>query len=263
MIIFIGQPIGYGAAAGLVAAFLPCTLATLGIAGAAAGLPTVLGVIGTILSFAGVGSILGMAINTDVSANAGSIAAGVEEIKKGKAHQKAANNIAPQNNAKPNHKYFNWKVAAVTVTLGLALGALFAFTPTMAAVVAGLIGNAGALQVGGSTAAVLANPAIIFASAAVFGMFGSLLAVKNSVVSNRLNNFYTKLLIGKLFDKAPEKTQSLNLEVSRNLPVHEIVTSPTPANDKTAAESPKKISFQQLLTSRKEAEASQVTSPSR
>jgi hypothetical protein len=167
-----------------------------------------------------------------VTSNSASVAAGLEEMEKRHKVERLQDGAVVQETCPvkpddmpmsatiaPKTKLFSWKVAAVTITLFAAFGAILAFTPLAPA--AALFGMHGA--------------AAVIASAAMFGMFGSLLGVKNSLVTNKVNNFYFKLLTEQYFEKSPEKAKEMAPQ-----PVAAMDHAPAPAMEIAPGEIQKK-----------------------
>lgn len=185
---------GFGMIGGALAAFLPYALGAAGIAGASAvGAPTALAIASNAALFGGAAAWLGMSIASDVGANAGSVAAGLEEKEKREAAQQPAKQrTAPAPQEKP--KMFNWKVSLVVGLMFAAFGALIAFNPLTASAVA-------------SMGFAAASPAASIASGTVLGMLGATMGINFPVLSNKISNYYSKLLKGKLFEPAPAQPQ--------------------------------------------------------
>lgn len=194
----------FGGIIGTIGSFLPTILGALGVAGAAsAALPT----LGFIASTAAVCSIIGggigITLNTDVASNAASVSAGLEEMEKRHKVEQLQNGIGVQGTApaKPGDapssatiaagtKIISPRVGIITFSLFAIFGAVASFTPlASAAAMVGLTGMAGTI-----------------ASACMMGMFGSLIGVKNSLLTNKVNNFYFKLITEQYFGPPKEKT---------------------------------------------------------
>ena len=198
----------FGGTIGAVGAFLPVTLGALSVAGASiVALPAIGAVASSAALFAIIGSGLGITLNTDVASNSASVAAGLEEMEKRHKVERLQDATPVQGTAPaqkddlpmtatypPKVQLFNWKVAVATASLFAVFGAVLAFTPLVpAAVMFGLGAH---------------SAAAVISSAAMFGMFGSLLAVKNSLITNKTNNFFFKLITNQYFEKPPEKVLS-------------------------------------------------------
>jgi len=242
----------FGAVIGIVAAFLPYTLGALGVAGATAvAMPALLTVASTAALFAGAAAFIGIALASDVGANAGSIAAGLEEKEKReeakglyKSQEQSPSQEAQKTNDVPNGngapKYFSWKVASITAPLFDAFGALIAANPhpAVSSALAMMTGSVGGL---GGVAAMVA-------SAVVFGMFGACIGAKNAMFSNKISNFYSKLITDKFFVDAPEKAPAV--QPSAEPVLVPAVTQYEPQlqqNGKIYADTAKRFSLQDLL----------------
>jgi len=202
----------YGAIVGAAAAFVPYILGiTLGAAAGAAVIPisaAVTALPASIALFAGITAMVGMAVTTDVVANAASSAVGLEEKERREKIEEILESgtsspaIRHKEKTEPGPPLFSWKIAAVTVPLFAAFGALIAYNPFTAALMfkempmfSGLTGSAA-----------------VAASASVFGMFGTFLGMKSSLFSNVLTNFYYKLVTEELFHKNPQKGTSVQVQ---------------------------------------------------
>ncbi len=176
-----------GAPIGAAAAFIPYAFGAAGIAGAAVvAAPAMGAVITSAAMFAGVAGLMGFAAVGTVGADAGAMAAGLAEKEKleGKTSTEA------QSPAKPE-KLFSWKVAAFTIPIFAAFGAVLALNPITAPAVVAAFGFAG-----GTTAA-------IAASASVLGAFGAVVGFKMSYLTNKVSNFFCDLITEKCFEKKP------------------------------------------------------------
>ena len=216
----------FGGVFGAVGSFLPYVLTTAGIAGAsAAALPA----IGTIASaaalFSIIGSGIGITLNCDVSSNSASVASGLEEMEKRHKVERLQDGAAIQETAPakpddvpmsatiaPKTKLFSWKVAAITVSLFAAFGAVLACTP-LALPAATLFG--------------LHGTAAVIASASMFGMFGSLLGVKNSLITNKTNNFYFKILTEQYFEKPKDVKATSITPIASSVEKLDAILAPT------------------------------------
>jgi hypothetical protein len=203
----------YGIPTGIVAAFMPPLLTALHVAGAAATGPFWPAVAGLLIpgiaTFAGVGSFLGMAIGADVGANAGAVAAGLEEMEKRQravgietapVPSPAAVSEALKNDQLRLPKLFDLRAGLILIPLCAAFGAIIALSP-VASVAVALLG----FKVGGAAA--------IISSAAIFGMLGAGFGFKNSLLTNKLGNFYFRLFSG------PPPKREVESELP-NLPAH-------------------------------------------
>lgn len=227
----------FGAIAGAVAAFIPYALTTLGVAGAAATtLPTFAAIAMTAGTFAGVAAFIGLVIGSDVGANSASVAAGLDELER----RDKAKGIAHAKEKAPDVQYFNWKIAATNSAIFGTFGALLGSTGST------IVTNTLATALGGG-AAVLTGPAATIGAALMFGMFGSVLGVKCSVVSNKISNFYTNINTGKYFENTPAKApaQEIAPAIAEQ---REFETQP----EKTFATSIKRHSLEQLIIEQKE-----------
>lgn len=239
--IFTGATMGgaYGAIIGAALSFMPYILGSLKVAGAVAAGATValpeLAFIGATMALvAGFGAFLGITVATDVGATAGAVSAGLEEQDrrlKGELLQKNAaplgktgqskdpngptNKLEPEQ--KPYVKWFNWKVAPITGLLLAAFGAMIALNPLTAGGVVSTLGVSGI--------------AAVITSAVGLGMFGGLMGFTNSRISNHISNFYTKLLSGKYFDRAPEPVAAAPTQSPAKEPAENFVT----ANERTTS----------------------------
>jgi hypothetical protein len=208
--------VAFGAVAGAIAAFLPCIMGALGIAGAAAvAMPGLAAVAGSAALFAGVGGLMGFAAGGVVGASSGAVAAGLAEKEK-REHQKDGHSVSRQ--APPVRppeiknagipKLFSWKVALFTVPLVAGFGALLALNPATAPGVA-MLGFQGATAATATVAAQPASAAAIAASASMFGMLGAAFAFKFSYLTNVATNFSMKMISGKLLSAEPEKMAAI------------------------------------------------------
>ncbi|MDE3059813.1 MAG: hypothetical protein KGJ06_02250 [Pseudomonadota bacterium] len=192
----------FGGTIGAVAAFLPYVISTLGVAGASIAAASPPGAAAIALSaglFAGISGLMGFAAVATVGADAGAIAAGLAEKEKREVAAQPIIEREPQEKAaEPVPSIFNWKVAAITVPLFAAFGAITALHPATASAVA-------ALGFEGPTLAQPASAAAIAATSSVFGMFGSLIGFKFSYLTNKFSNFYMGIITGKSLSQEPEK----------------------------------------------------------
>lgn len=211
---------GYGLVIGTMAAFLPYAFSAVGLAAAGIAAPALGTVLASAALFAVVTAFIGMAVTTDVSTNAASSAAGMEEKEKREhfqhlqdgtpspEYQKALEEDEKRHIKRP--PFFNWKIPAVTVPLFAAFGALMGVNSFTAATV---VKEAFPALAADATASIIA-------SATMFGMFGTLLGFRNSDISNKLCNFYFKLVTSQLFDKeakaekVPEKNTARSEELA-------------------------------------------------
>jgi|GEM_PF-4565327 len=193
-----------GAAIGAIASFLPFVFGAMSIAGAAAvAVPTLGAVASTAAVFAGVIGLMGTAAMATVGADAASISAGMAEKERrdhsarhgGVATEAVIKDPAPEKMP----KMFNWKIAAVTVPLMAAFGALIALSPLTASTIA-MVGFQGA------TATAPASAAAIAASSTVFAIFGTAFGMRMSYITNKISNFIHKIITGKIFEKEEPQT---------------------------------------------------------
>jgi len=207
-----------GALIGAVAAFIPPLLVAIGVAGTAGVvLPTLATAVASSAAMcAGAGAFVGILMNTDVGSNAASVAAGLEEREKrdkrakiqeacldkdGNALKVAVDHTLADPNINKPAKLFSWKVAAITGALGVVFGVVVALNPVAASVAALLSFKAGTV-------------AGAISSGAVFGMFGSLIGIKNSYITNKVNNFYFKIITEQYFQKGPAQEVAKQPEVA-------------------------------------------------
>lgn len=177
-----------GAAAGLLLSFVPPLLQALNVPGAGA---ATLSVLPTMAIFAGVGAFLGATLGAGVGENAASVAAGLKQQERAEGRTPAAQPPVPETvPSKP--QFFSWKVAAFTVPLTAAFGALISFAPP--------VSGAATLWLG------LSGPAATVASAAAMGTLGLALGIKNAMLSNHMANIYADLLADNYFVKPQEST---------------------------------------------------------
>ena len=178
-----------GAAGGVVASFIPYALGALHVAGAAAvALPAAATVLSTAALFATVAGALGVVIGADVGSNSGAVAAGLEVKEKREGRTIAGDAMQPlQPEAKP--KLFNWKTSLVVAGMFAVVGVLTALSPITSSIVVSALGLKAA-----STAAIVAT-------AAMYAVLGSTLGINFPVMTNKLGNFYSKILSGKAFEK--------------------------------------------------------------
>ncbi len=197
----------YGAVIGAVAAFFPYVLGALGVAGAtgaaAVVLPEIAAVAMSAALLAGVGGLMGFAANAVVGADSGAVSAGLAEKEKREKLEKMkeAGIISPSESASLQLKDnfdtnvpapFKWRAAVITAPLAAAFGAIVGMNPVTAPAMISATGLGTLGIAAGSTAA-------IAASAGIVGMFGLVLAMPNSYYTNKVTNFYTKVLQGKFF----------------------------------------------------------------
>lgn len=210
-----------GAIGGVVASFLPYTLNALGVSGAAAaGLPT-LGFIGaTTAVFTAATGFVGLVISADVGANSASIAAAMEEKERREKAQGLGSDLPAQTTPAKPVSLLNWKVSAFMAVAFAAFGALMAFSPATASVAVGALG--------------LQGPALVAASSVVLGMFGASLGVNFPYITNKMNNFFSAMLKGEVFDKPKEVAVEPQPSIEKT---EELLMADTPArNGKFACE---------------------------
>ena len=195
----------YGAAIGAVAACLPYIFGAMNIAGAAPVLfsAALAAVPASAALFSCFGAAIGLAIGADVGSNSGSDAASTEiERQRGRV---AGNDPEISLSASKGSGMYIWKAALVLIPLFAAAGALMALSPVTTTAIAllgfkGAVAATAAIPATATTAAVAAHgfiaatPAAIAASATIFGMFGALMPIKNSIIHNKISNFYQRLL---------------------------------------------------------------------
>jgi hypothetical protein len=210
---------GFGMVGGAIAAFLPYALGAAGIAGAAAvAAPGALVIASNAALFGGAAAWLGMTIGADVGSNAGSVAAGLEEKeKREKSGQPAVAQSQAATTAKPP-RLFNWKVGLVMGLMFAAFGALIALNPITASTVA-LMGFAAA------------SPAASVASASVLGMFGATMGVNFPYLSNKISNYYSRLLKGKTFEKTTDSEAAASLPLQPAVQQAPELQAPAAAQD--------------------------------
>lgn len=190
-----------GAAIGLVAAFVPSLLVGVGIAEAAAAL-TPLIVAQSVAAFAAVGALMGFAALAAEGSDAAAVSSAFEE--KERRDREAGVAVSPGvQKEQTAPAIFNWKAAAITVPAAAGVGALLAV---------------GGIGLGPATMGFAASsPAGVVASAASFGMFGSLLAQPYAHYLGKLTKFYSKVLEGKAFSgDEPAQEASKSSEVVQN-----------------------------------------------
>lgn len=231
-----------GGIIGALGACLPYALFALGVSGAALPAMGFAALLATsAATCAMIGSAIGVVLVCDVSSNSAAMAAGLEEMEKRHKVEQLQNGQAVHGTApavpddkpttatiSPRAQLFNWKVSLVTATMFAVFGAIIACTP--AAIPAAFVGLAAH------------TPAAIMASAAMFGMFGAQIGVKNSLITNKVNNFFFKLLTDQYFDH-PEKAKPMNLQ-----PV--VARDTVPALEVAAPE--RKTTFAADLTAQRE-----------
>jgi len=188
-----------GAVGGVVASFLPYLLHSMNVPGAAAAgtiFPEPVFIATTTAIFTAATGFVGLVIGADVGSNSGSISAGLEEKeKREKGGETVSPSHAPKTSSPKIPSLFNWKVAAVMALAFAAFGALMAFLPATASVAVGALG--------------LSGPAAVAASSAVLGLFGASMGINFPYVSNKITNFYSKLLKGEYFEPAPQANSQL------------------------------------------------------
>jgi len=207
----------YGTIIGIVAAYLPLLLSNWGVAGIAATIaaPSLTAIGTSIAVFAAAASFLGIVFSSEVASHAASTAAGLEEKEKREKIERQKDGILTGHQAQhasdsdKGPPLFSWKVALVTIPLFAAFGALIAFHPETSAWVLEKAVFPTLIQ--GQKLIQSATPAAIATSSIIFGMFGGAFAMKNSWISNKLNNFYYKVLSETLF-KSPEKETAIASE---------------------------------------------------
>lgn len=184
----------FGGVMGVVAAFLPCALAAIGVAGAsAAALPGIAAIASSAALFAGVLAGIGMVIGADVGANSGSIAAGLAEKEKREASNDPSKSVSgPASEAGPSSPYL-WKAAPFLIPMFAAFGALTALNPLTASAITSLSFPGGAFAA--------QSVASVVASSVLFGVGGSLMAFRSSKFTNQLSNFFMDVFDGKVFDR--------------------------------------------------------------
>ena len=203
--------VGYGAAIGAIAAYIPSLLQAIGIIAAAVTLPaiTVTTVATSAAMFAGIAGLLAIAAVATVGGDSASVASGMAEKEKrektgelkenGLLHPEANTSLHLKETKEKWPAPFKWRTALFTVPLFAAFGALIAMNPITAPTVVTGTGL-------GTLGLVAGNAAATTASAAIFGMWGAVFATPQSFYTNKMTNFYLKVLKDKLF--APEDVVS-------------------------------------------------------
>lgn len=208
----------YGAAIGVLATFVPYVLHALGVPGAenvnvSALTPSAVG--SSAALFSAVTAGIGMTFAADVAVTSASSAVGMEEKEKREKLQElrtgipekvckdcaeesaiARKELKQDEDGSKGPPLFSWKVAAVTVPLFAAFGALIGLNAYTAAAV---FNSAFTDLASGVSAASVAG------SAVVFGMFGTIVGIKNSLLTNKLTNFYYDVVTERLFNKGPQQ----------------------------------------------------------
>lgn len=229
----------FGGIIGAVAAFLPYLFGLMGVAGAAAvAAPGIAAVASTAAVFAGVVGLMGSAAMATVGADAAAVSAGMAEKDRrdNNAEQVIVKDPAPEKTP----KLFNWKVAAVTVPMMAAFGALIALSPLSASTMA-------TLGFQGATAAAPATTAAIAASSAVFGMFGTLFGLKMSYITNKASNAAHDFITGKTFGGAPAVAPAIQVAAQpEQQPEVQIVNAPE-APGKSFASEKTRFSLQGII----------------
>ena len=258
---------GYGAVIGAVAAYIPSALAMIPALGVVAPAITVGAVAASAAVFAGIAGLLALGAVAVVGGEAASVASGLAEKEKREKTGLLKENGLMDPSANPELKLketsdkwpapIKLRTAMFTVPLFAAFGALLAINPITAPTVIGASGmgslglaiGKAALDAGipaASTAAVAA------ASSIIFGMWGVVFATPQSYYTNKLTNFYTKVLKDKLFDD-----KDVTAEVNSMVTAFEgkekasELTSHTAHHSKQFASEKPHFSFQGLLDKEK------------
>lgn len=219
----------YGAVIGAVASFFPAILGALGVAGAAAvAAPTLAAVATSALLMAGVGGLMGFAAVATVGSDAAAISAGLAEKEKREKLDQMKNagtvgaSVQADVKLKTNEDTntpppFKWRVGVITIPAATAFGAIIGMNPVTAPAIISASGLGTLGLAAGSAAAV-------GASAGILGLFGVMLAMPNAYYTNKVSNFYYKVLQGKFFggDKIEEAKAAPVLDQPQN----EIVAAP-------------------------------------
>lgn len=247
----------YGAVIGTIAAFLPYALSAMGVAGAAAGVaaPSFAAIGSSIALFSAAAGLLGMVFASEVATHTASTAAGLEEKEKREKLEKQVDGVvasrAPASVSGKEPPLFNWKISLVTTPLFAAFGALLALNPHTSALVLEKAVFPNLIDTG-STAA-------IATSTIIFGMFGSVFACKNSLISNKLTNFYYKALSDQLFTRSPEKSPVVVPEKTQEIASQGQELAMEPSNGKSFAASRVRFSLQGLIEKNEKPEPTIIT----
>jgi len=243
-----------GGIIGAVAAFLPYVFGVIGVTVPVA-VPLAAAVASSAALLAGVGGFIGLGIATDVGASAGSASAALEEKERREKQEMIASGKElaplPSENKEPVKDVappmFNWKVAAVGFGLFGAFGAMIALSPLTASAVA-LLGFKGATVATATAAAQSASTAGILASGITLGMMGTTIGLPMSYISNKVSNFYTKLITGQYFEKEPEKSVAPETERQPSMPnATEYVMNEPEHNGKCFASETPRFSMRGLI----------------
>ena len=265
----------YGAVIGAIAAFVPTALTMIPVLGITAAMVppvTVAAVAASAAIFAGIAGLIGLAAVSIVGGEAASVSSGLTEKEKREKTGLLKENglLDPSANIEVKVKEgadkwpvpFKLRVAMFTVPLFAAFGAILAISPITAPTVIGAsgLGTLGlavgekALEAGGASAIAASTAAVATASAIIFGMWGVVFATPQSYYTNKLTNFYTKVLKDKLFDD-----KDISAEVNSMVAAYEgkaqsaEMSSPSSHHSKQFPAEKPQFSFQRLLENEKHA----------
>ncbi len=182
---------------GAISAFIPVALSGLGVIAAGVALPTFGAVAAAAGILAGVAGLMGFAAVATVGSDSGAVSAGFTEKERrekvaaleaqGLSAKDAELRITASEDHKP--KPFRWQTLLVTLPTFAAFGAILGMNPVTAPILVGHMGFAAGTSAG------------IGASAGVMSMFGAIIGIPNAYITNKMTDFYYKVITGK----SPEK----------------------------------------------------------